>query len=47
MPGGIPCVIEILSELNLPVPVLFAGKALLAFPATFHTFNGFRHLVRS
>ncbi|KAL2726651.1 hypothetical protein V1478_006929 [Vespula squamosa] len=45
VPGGIPCVLEILSELNLPAPVLFAGKTLLAFPATFHIFNGFRHLA--
>ncbi|KAI4480412.1 hypothetical protein M0802_014249 [Mischocyttarus mexicanus] len=45
VPGGIPCVIEILSELNLPVALLFVGKTLLAFPATFHTFNGFRHLA--
>lgn len=45
VPGGIPCVIEIVNELNLPFAVLFANKALLAFPATYHTFNGLRHLA--
>ncbi|KAH0945307.1 hypothetical protein HN011_004415 [Eciton burchellii] len=45
IPGGIPCVIEILQELCLPLPILFVGKALLALPATYHIFNGIRHLT--
>lgn len=45
IPGGIPCLIEIITNLGLSTPVLFAGKTLIAFPATFHTFNGLRHLV--
>ncbi|KAK2584833.1 hypothetical protein KPH14_007145 [Odynerus spinipes] len=45
VPGGVPCVVEILSELNLAHPVLLIGKALIAFPATYHTFNGLRHLA--
>ncbi|XP_011875182.1 PREDICTED: succinate dehydrogenase cytochrome b560 subunit, mitochondrial-like [Vollenhovia emeryi] len=44
IPGGIPCFIEIVNNWCLPLPVLFAGKTLLALPATFHTFNGIRHL---
>ncbi|XP_011699743.1 PREDICTED: succinate dehydrogenase cytochrome b560 subunit, mitochondrial-like [Wasmannia auropunctata] len=45
IPGGIPCVIEIVDNLCLPLPVLFASKVLLGLPATYHTFNGIRHLA--
>ncbi|KAL6262416.1 hypothetical protein P5V15_007503 [Pogonomyrmex californicus] len=45
IPGGIPCFIETVNNLCLPMPVLFAGKTLLALPATFHTFAGMRHLT--
>ncbi|XP_029668126.1 succinate dehydrogenase cytochrome b560 subunit, mitochondrial-like [Formica exsecta] len=45
IPGGIPCFIETVDNLCLPLPVLFAGKTLLALPATYHTFNGIRHLA--
>ncbi len=30
---------------GLPLPLLVAGKALLAFPIVYHTLNGVRHLV--
>lgn len=46
IPGGIPCFIEIVDDLCLPSPILFVGKTLLALPATYHLFNGVRHLVR-
>ncbi|EZA55187.1 Succinate dehydrogenase cytochrome b560 subunit, mitochondrial [Ooceraea biroi] len=45
IPGGIPCFIETVQNLCLPTSILFAGKTLLALPATFHTFNGLRHLM--
>ncbi|XP_036150256.1 succinate dehydrogenase cytochrome b560 subunit, mitochondrial-like [Monomorium pharaonis] len=45
IPGGIPCFIEVVNNLCLPSPVLFAGKTLLALPVTYHTFNGIRHLA--
>ncbi|XP_011161319.1 succinate dehydrogenase cytochrome b560 subunit, mitochondrial [Solenopsis invicta] len=45
IPGGIPCFIETVDNLCLPLPVLFAGKTLLALPATYHLFNGIRHLA--
>ncbi|XP_076763591.1 succinate dehydrogenase cytochrome b560 subunit, mitochondrial [Xylocopa sonorina] len=45
IPGGIPCLIEMTANLNLSAPVLFMGKTLIALPATYHTFNGFRHLA--
>ncbi|XP_032670096.1 succinate dehydrogenase cytochrome b560 subunit, mitochondrial-like [Odontomachus brunneus] len=45
IPGGIPCVIEIINDLCLPFPILFLGKTLLALPITYHTFSGMRHLA--
>ncbi|XP_011268318.2 succinate dehydrogenase cytochrome b560 subunit, mitochondrial [Camponotus floridanus] len=45
IPGGIPCFIETVDNLCLPLPVLYIGKLLLALPATYHTFNGMRHLA--
>ncbi|KZC05755.1 Succinate dehydrogenase cytochrome b560 subunit, mitochondrial, partial [Dufourea novaeangliae] len=45
IPGGIPCLIEMIQDLNLATPVLFLAKTVLALPATYHTFNGFRHLA--
>lgn len=45
IPGGIPCLIEMITDLNLSAPVLFAAKTALALPATYHTLNGFRHLA--
>ncbi|CAK9817356.1 Succinate dehydrogenase cytochrome b560 subunit, mitochondrial [Anthophora quadrimaculata] len=45
IPGGIPCLIEMITNLGLPVPILFVGKTLLALPATYHTYNGIRHLA--
>ncbi|XP_053997874.1 succinate dehydrogenase cytochrome b560 subunit, mitochondrial-like [Hylaeus anthracinus] len=45
IPGGIPCLIEMTQELGLSAPLLFLGKTALALPATYHTFNGFRHLA--
>ncbi|XP_076624235.1 succinate dehydrogenase cytochrome b560 subunit, mitochondrial [Colletes latitarsis] len=45
IPGGIPCLIEMTQNLGLSTPLLFLGKTMLAFPATYHTFNGFRHLA--
>lgn len=29
----------------IPDPIFVAGKAVLAFPFTFHLFNGVRHLI--
>ncbi|CAL7933360.1 unnamed protein product [Xylocopa violacea] len=45
IPGGIPCLIEMITNLNLSAPILFMGKTLIALPATYHTFNGLRHLA--
>ncbi|XP_043257618.1 succinate dehydrogenase cytochrome b560 subunit, mitochondrial-like [Colletes gigas] len=45
IPGGIPCLIEMTQNLGLSTPLLFLGKTMIAFPATYHTFNGFRHLA--
>ncbi|XP_076656384.1 succinate dehydrogenase cytochrome b560 subunit, mitochondrial [Halictus rubicundus] len=45
IPGGIPCLIEMTEDLGLSAAPLFVLKYLLALPATYHTFNGFRHLA--
>lgn len=45
VPGGMPCVLEIISELNLPAVLLYSAKFLIAFPVTYHTVNGLRHLA--
>ncbi|KAG7210402.1 hypothetical protein KM043_011934 [Ampulex compressa] len=45
IPGGIPCAIEMIQSLNTPSLLLFIGKSLIALPATYHTFNGLRHLA--
>ena len=34
-------------SLHLPAAIIFTEKLLLAFPFTYHTCNGVRHLVRS
>lgn len=44
VPGGVPCIIEVIDSWCLPAPVLFMGKTMLALPATYHTFCGIRHL---
>lgn len=46
VPGGIPCLINIVEHWCLPSAILIIGKALLAFPVTFHYANGIRHLVK-
>lgn len=33
------------SSLNLPAGIIIMEKFFLAFPLTYHTFNGVRHLV--
>lgn len=37
--------ISAVQALNIPSPVIFAGKAALAFPLTYHASNGIRHLI--
>ncbi|XP_012274192.1 succinate dehydrogenase cytochrome b560 subunit, mitochondrial [Orussus abietinus] len=44
VPGGMPCVIDTIHSLCLPSAVLFVSKYILALPATYHFFNGIRHL---
>ncbi|XP_057321680.1 succinate dehydrogenase cytochrome b560 subunit, mitochondrial-like [Microplitis mediator] len=43
-PGGMSCLIESINSIGLPMPLLFLGKLMLAWPATYHYFNGIRHL---
>ncbi|KAK0079190.1 hypothetical protein PV325_001609 [Microctonus aethiopoides] len=44
LPGGFNCFIESVDALCLSTPILFMGKLMIALPATFHYFNGIRHL---
>ncbi|CAD6233281.1 GSCOCG00007108001-RA-CDS [Cotesia congregata] len=43
-PGGMSCLIDSVNAIGLPSPILFLGKFALALPATYHYFNGIRHL---
>ncbi|XP_014211289.1 succinate dehydrogenase cytochrome b560 subunit, mitochondrial [Copidosoma floridanum] len=44
-PGGIPCLIDAIAAWGLPSALLVTGKTLLAYPLTYHYFNGIRHLA--
>uniref|UniRef100_A0ABD2XE63 Succinate dehydrogenase cytochrome b560 subunit, mitochondrial n=1 Tax=Trichogramma kaykai TaxID=54128 RepID=A0ABD2XE63_9HYME len=44
-PGGIDTIIGAIAAWNLSPATLIAGKALFAYPVTFHFFNGMRHLA--
>jgi hypothetical protein len=43
--GSSPSLTVLPQALQLPAAVIIAGKAALAFPMTYHTANGVRHLV--
>lgn len=45
IPGGVPALIAGVDAWCLPIPVLWMCKYFLALPATYHFFNGIRHLV--
>lgn len=45
LPDGVDCLIQATETLALSSPTVFVAKTVLALPATFHTFNGLRHLV--
>lgn len=46
-PGGVAGMIASIDAMCLPMPVLFLAKYILVLPATYHYFNGIRHLVKS
>lgn len=45
LPGGMASIIASMDAMCLPIPVLFLVKYILALPATYHYFNGIRHLA--
>lgn len=45
VPGGVPSIISGIEAWCMPLPILFLAKTTFAFPATFHYFNGIRHLL--
>ena len=46
LPAGVPGIIAGIEAMCLPAAALFVAKYLLALPATYHYFNGIRHLVK-
>ncbi|XP_066600798.1 succinate dehydrogenase cytochrome b560 subunit, mitochondrial-like [Prorops nasuta] len=44
-PDAMPNLISFIDSWSLPSPLIFLGKYIFAFCATFHTFNGIRHLA--
>lgn len=44
LPHDFSYYVSLIESLKLSVPTLIAVKYVLAFPVTFHTFNGIRHL---
>uniref|UniRef100_A0ACB8G8P3 Uncharacterized protein n=1 Tax=Sphaerodactylus townsendi TaxID=933632 RepID=A0ACB8G8P3_9SAUR len=43
-PGHFPDSLEFIKSLHLPAALIYSGKFALAFPLTYHTWNGLRHL---
>lgn len=44
LPNDFAAWVTVIEGLQLSAPALIALKGTLAFPATYHTFNGIRHL---
>ncbi|XP_054829140.1 succinate dehydrogenase cytochrome b560 subunit, mitochondrial, partial [Eublepharis macularius] len=45
LPSHFPDYLDFVKSLNLPAALIYSGKFALAFPLTFHTWNGIRHLA--
>nr|XP_056709171.1 succinate dehydrogenase cytochrome b560 subunit, mitochondrial [Euleptes europaea] len=45
LPGHFPDYLEFIKSLNVPAALIYSGKFALAFPLTYHTWNGIRHLA--
>lgn len=45
LPGQFPDYLDFVRSLNLPAAFICSGKFALAFPLTYHAWNGIRHLV--
>ncbi len=45
-PVEFTALIDVIKNLDIPVPVMFCLKEIAAFPLCYHYLNGIRHLVR-
>ncbi|XP_044761303.1 succinate dehydrogenase cytochrome b560 subunit, mitochondrial-like [Coccinella septempunctata] len=45
LPQDISTYIAALDAMNIPSPILFAGRFLVVLPFTYHAINGIRHLI--
>merc|ERR1719383_1289907 len=45
LPGTYPMWLSYLQDMHLGAPIIFAAKFALAWPVTYHLFNGCRHLA--
>lgn len=45
LPQDISTYIAAVDAMNIPSPVLFAGRFLIVLPFTYHAMNGIRHLI--
>ncbi|KAK3736038.1 hypothetical protein QZH41_012220 [Actinostola sp. cb2023] len=45
LPENLEHYVNIVKSFEIPRPLIFTCKALLAFPITYHSINGIRHLV--
>ncbi|XP_015266094.1 PREDICTED: succinate dehydrogenase cytochrome b560 subunit, mitochondrial, partial [Gekko japonicus] len=45
LPGQFPDYLDFVRSLNVPAALIYSGKFALAFPLTYHTWNGIRHLA--
>lgn len=46
LPGNFEHYLGLVKALEIPAWIIFGGKTVLAWPLSYHSFNGIRHLVR-
>lgn len=46
LPGNYPAYLDLLGSLSVGPALIGMAKLAIAFPASYHTYNGIRHLVR-
>lgn len=45
LPGNFEHYLSMVKELGIPAWIIFSGKTVLAWPLSYHAFNGIRHLA--
>ena len=46
LPGNFEHYLGLVKALEIPAWIIFSGKTVLAWPLSYHSFNGIRHLVK-